>query len=316
MGFLDRFGKKVELSVETDKPEYVPGEVVTATVRVGGGKKDLDVEEGRAELVCENEYEYRAASASTRGGSSTYTETERTEHAVERFLEAGTVRAGESSAHTVSLTLPEDAVPTGKGEITEVRWKVEAILGRRRALDPDGSAEVRVVSPSSAYASRASSEPELDTHGDCDLEVRLRQAPHARPGDTIAGTLVITPRSEVEADEVRVELVRRERVPRDHGNTEEKVDAKTILGEAADLSPGIPREYPFELSVPTEGCPTLETEHSTVRWELRGVVSRRLRSDYNVSRPLNVYTGPDDADADVGDSSTDGLGVFKEPPGG
>ena len=125
MGFLGRFGKKAELSVETDKREYVPGEIVTATVRVVGGKKDLEVEEARAELVCENEYEYRDWGGGSGSGSnvSTYTTTERTEHALERFRPAGTIRAGESAAHTVTLTLPTDAVPTGKGEITEVRWK-------------------------------------------------------------------------------------------------------------------------------------------------------------------------------------------------
>lgn len=319
VGFLGLFGSKAELSVTTDKSSYLPGEIVTATIRVACGKKDLEVEEGRAELVCENEYEYRQRDYTSRSVTEvdTHTTTERSVHGTERFLGAGTLKRGESADHAVSLQVPDDAVPTGKGEITEVRWKVEAILGRARAMDPDASAEVTVLSRRGAHASVVASQPERDTHGDCDLELQLPGGPHVRPRDSISGTLVVTPRTQMDAGEVRVELVRTEEVPRDAGNTREEVDAQATIGEGAGLSTSIPREYPFELAIPAGACPTLETEHSTLGWRLRGVVSRRLRSDYNIARPLNVYTSPEDAgstEEDPDDWSA-GLDVFKEPPG-
>jgi hypothetical protein len=320
MGFRDLFRKNgVQLGVETDKEAYLPGETVTATITVVG-KDDLEIQEGRAELVYENEYTYRDRNYDSDGRYTTdsRTTTDHVTHATEPFLPAGTVRSGAGDAYAVALRIPEEVAPSGEGEITKVRWKVKAILSRRRARDPGAEAPFTVLSPPEAHAEWIAREPELDTDADCELELRLTGGRHVRPGDTVAGALVVTPRSELDANEVRLELVRHESVPRDEGNETETVEASTVAGESPELTTAVPHEYPFEFTIPAGSCPSLATEESEVRWFLRGVVARRMRSDYNVKQELNVYTAaaPAPAALSVDRPQADALDAFKRPPGG
>ncbi len=313
------FGKKAELEVTTDGAAYLPGDEVQATIRITG-KKNFEIEEARAELVYENEYTYRTRSYSgttKRWETEDETTTEKVVHAEQRFLERGTIARGATSEHAVSLRIPTDAIGSGEGEITKVRWRAEATLAIGRGLDPDANAPITVLSPREVHSAWARRAPELDEPDECELELRLPAGRHLRTGDTIDGTLVATPRSALDAQEVRVELVRHEEVPRDQGKEEDVVAAKAVLSEQTELSTGIPREYPFQLPVPEGAIPCLDTGNSTVRWRLRGVVARRLRSDYNVTLELNVYSapsvGPPPEEPDVW--SEDGLEIFKRAPG-
>lgn len=323
MGFLDKLvRKRAELSVSTDRSAYLPGDVVEATVRLAG-KKDFEIEEGRVELVYENEYTYTQSEGWDSDDSEIEktTTTDRETKDKQRFLEAGPVAAGSEAEHRVSLRIPGDAAPTGEGEITKVRWKVEAILGVGRGLDPDAGAEITVLAP---RAPRAAEAAEVDGHGDVDLELRLPGGAHVAAGETMAGTLVLRPREAIETQEVRIELVRKEHVPREQGNEHESVDAKAVLSGGVELGAGIPREFPFQLSVPRSAPPSFRTDQSTLRWYLRGVAARRMRSDYNIRQELNLYSAggaaaaaagsdePSEAPADRNDS----LDAFKHSPGG
>jgi hypothetical protein len=293
MGFLDliRKSQDVELDLRVDRAACLPGETVTATIAVSG-KNDLAIEEGRAELVYENEYTYREMERDSADGYETEDETttDRISQAAERFLEKGSVEGGTQNEYTIDFRIPNDAVPSGEGEITKVRWLIKGILSRHRARDSDADAAVTVLSPRERYASRAQRPPEAETRGDCHLELRLNDGKDLRAGDTVAGTLVVTPLSGIDADEVRIELVRHEEVPRGQGNEQETVEARTVMSEASELTGAAPVEYPFELTVPDVRCPSLETEQSSVRWYLRGVVARSLRFDYTIKQELNVYT--------------------------
>lgn len=295
MGLRDLFikSKSVELEVRLDKAAYLPGETVTATIALSG-KKDLAIEEGRAELVYENEYTYSRTESDNDGGSGTEDETttDRVAQAVGRFLERGSVGSGARDEYTVNFPIPSDAIPSGEGEITKVRWMIKAILSRRRARDPDADATFTVFSPRERYAPWAQRPSEIDAHIDLDLELRVTGSKDLRSGDTVSGTFVVTPRSELDAQEVRVELVRREEVRRARGKENETVEARTVGSENPELTVAVPHEYPFEFRIPHVICPSLETEQSSVRWYVRGVVARRLRSDYNIRQELNVYTAP------------------------
>ena len=175
MGFLGLFGAKAELGVELDRTAVLPGETVRATIRVTGGKKDLEVEEGRAELVYENEYTYRRTGRDADGDIETETvrTTDTVVHDRKRSLEAGTVGAGTPSIHSVEFRVPEGAPPSGTGKITSVAWKVNAVLNVKRANDPDASATVSVLAPREAFDRWAERAPELDSHGELDLALRL-----------------------------------------------------------------------------------------------------------------------------------------------
>ena len=104
--------------------------------------------------------------------------------------------------------------------------------------------------------------------------------------------LVLTPSGACKVNEVRVELVREEDVPRGQGNEEHVTEASVVVAGEVELAPGAPQEYPFRVEVPPDPVSTLRTDQSTVRWRLKGIGSRRMRSDYNVTQELLVYSAP------------------------
>jgi hypothetical protein len=280
-------GPKVDVQVELDRSSALPGETVEATIRVLGGK-DLAIQEGRLELVYENEYTYRHRTGygDSRHTASTKT-TDRLVADSRRFLEAGGIAADTPFEATASLTIPVIAPPSAEGKITKVRWKVGATLARPHARDVHGEASLVVLSP----ATDALDAPEVKTRDDVELSFRLDQE-HFGPGDTIQGTLVATPLQACGANEFRVELVRHEHVPRNLGNTEDVKEAEAILERDVELSLGAPREWPFQLQLPAVVVPCLATKQSRVTWLLKGIGSRRLHRDYRITQPVDVHTAP------------------------
>jgi sporulation-control protein spo0M len=282
------FGPKADVQVELDRASALPGETVEAAIRIVGGRKDFRIQEGRVELVCENEYTYRHTTSFGRSANTTTdTTTDRTVADGHRFLEATDVAADTPYEATASLTIPPTAAPTAEGKITKVRWKVVGTLARPHARDAHGEAPLTVLSGPAADLDA----PEVETRGDVELSFRLDRE-HFGPGDTVHGTLVATPLQACEANEVRVELVRHEDVPRDDGNTKDETEAEATLESAVRLSLGAPREWPFQLQLPAVVVPCLRTEHSRVTWLLKGIGSRRLHRDYRVTQSIDVHTAP------------------------
>ena len=282
------FGPKADLQVSLDRDSVLAGETVEAAIRILGGRKDLAIQEGRLELLYENEYTYRhrVGSGSTRRTKSSKA-TDRTVLDSVRFLEAGHVAADTPYDATASVTVPVSAVPSAEGEITKVRWRVVATLARPHAMDVHRRASLTVLS----QASGTLDAPDVETRDDVELSFRLDRE-HFGPGDSVQGTLVATPLQACQVNEVRVELVRREDVPRNEGNTKEVEEGDAILQSDVGLSLGAPHEWPFEFQLPAVVVPCLETEHSSVTWLLKGIGSRRLRRDYRITQPIDVHSAP------------------------
>lgn len=276
----------MDIRVEVDPDEVLPGQSVDATIRVVSAD-DLVVEEGRVDLVYENEYAYRTRRNSYLSWAREETVADQVVEASARFLARSALAADTPYDETVSLTVPETAAPSAEGTITSVRWWAIARLARRRGRDLHGFAELHVLS-----------EPRLDlppgvvaTHGDCELSFELERDDFA-PADVVEGTLIATPLRNCVAKEVRVELVRREEVPRDEGNAVDVVEDETSIAETVSLTAGVPQEWPFQLRLPEIVAPSLRTDQSRVTWLLKGIASRRLRSDYTIVLPIDVHTAP------------------------
>ena len=282
------FGPKADLQVSLDRDIALPGETVEATIRILGGRKDFRVQEGRVELVYENEYTYRHTTGRGQSRSTTTDkETDRTVADGRRFLEAADIAADTPYEAVASLTVPTSSAPSAEGEITKVRWKVVATLARPHARDAHGEAKLTVLSAAGAALDAV----KVETRDDLELSFRLERD-HFGPGDTVHGTLVGTPLQACGANEVRVQLVRHEDVPRDDGHTKDEEEAEVVLDRDVSLSLGAPREWPFQLQLPAVVVPRLRTEHSRVTWLLKGIGSRRLRRDYWVTHPIDVHTAP------------------------
>jgi hypothetical protein len=297
MGILGLGGGNASIQLLVDRRDVATGGTVQATVRIAGGRKDTQIDEGRLRLVCENEYEWRDRSTSYASGSasgmSTSTRTRRdTDSKVieeQRFLEGGAIAADTPSEHTLTVEIPARSPPSAEGKITRLRWRVQATLARGRARDVSDEVSLEVLS--AADASWVEPAEEVDSHGECDLAFQLEKRAFGA-SEPIEGTLVLTPSEECKVNEVRVELEREEEVPRGQGNEERVTEASVIVAGEVELSPGAPQEYSFRIEVPPDPVPTLRTDQSTVRWRLKGIGSRRMRSDYNVTQELLVYSAP------------------------
>jgi SpoOM protein len=294
MGFLG-FGGNASIQLLLDREDVAAGGTLQATVRVAGGKKDLTIDAGRLRLVRENEYEWRerttsfsSSSSSSTSSTSTRRDTDRKIVEEQRFLEAGAVAADTPSEHMLTLEIPAGSAPSAEGKITRVRWKVQATLARPRARDISDEVRVEVLSTEVGWEAPAE---EVESHGECELAFRLEKRAFGA-GEPIEGTVVLTPSAECTVNEVRVELEREEKVPRGEGNEERVREAQAILAGEVELSPGAPVEYPFRLEVPPDPVATLWTEHSMVRWQLKGTGSRRMRRDYNVVQAVLIYSAP------------------------
>lgn len=287
------FGNKAELDVVLEREAYLPGEVVNALIKVGG-TKDLAIQGGRVELLWANRYTYHD-SQNHRDETRSVTTTDEEIVATEHFLNEGTIRTGDVSEHAVALTIPRGTPPSGEGTITSTRWKVRAVLDIRRARDVNAEAELTMHSPIETHAQRAHTPLHGDSVKDCEMAFRLVSR-HVRPGDTIEGVLLFGPSQDVDTQEVRIELVRREVVPRGEGNTDETTVLSGPIAGPNRYGGGARYEFPFRMPVPPQPFyPSLQTAQTSVHWILRAVVNRKLRSDYNLSAELNLYTGPDPA---------------------
>ena len=101
----------------------------------------------------------------------------------------------------------------------------------------------------------------------------------------MAGSLRAEILQDVGVSEVRVELVRIEKfgnVQRDH--TADRV----VLEPEGSLPAGQIKEWRFLMNVGNVVAPTLKTEKSSVRWLVKGVLSRRMRRDLRVEREIDV----------------------------
>ena len=90
---------------------------------------------------------------------------------------------------------------------------------------------------------------------------------------------------DVTASEIRVELVRVEKFGNAGGD--HTVDSVTLERDLS-LQSGRTREWRFRLDVGRVGVPSLKTEKSSVRWLVKGVLSRSLRFDPRVEQEITV----------------------------
>jgi Arrestin (or S-antigen), C-terminal domain len=287
-----RLSKKAEIEVTAEKDTYLPGDIVNASVRVKG-KEELDIEEGRVALVCANRYVYQYTTTDSDDNQVYRTEeaTDEVEAAGERILEEKTIMPGSYSEHEVVFEVPPTAAPSASGEITNVDWKIRVTLPVSNAPDVFKELPLTVLSTSESYASWAESAPDLDSHGLCEMEIRL-PGRGIRVGERIEGTLVITPSQDFRARSLLVELARVEVVTRESGNLSETVVASEVVDESPRYETGSVREYTFAMDVPGEAGPCLETDQTYVAWRLRAVAKRRMGFDPELQLLLNVYNGP------------------------
>ena len=104
----------------------------------------------------------------------------------------------------------------------------------------------------------------------------------------LSGQLRILPRKDF-AGKVRVELVQREHVPFDRGNHSEKSFRLELTGNTR-FTAGQQQTIPFQLPIPPDAAPSVQTPHGSITWALKGTVDRHLRGDFTIEQSVEVFS--------------------------
>ncbi len=273
-----------DLQIEVDKTVLQLRDDLRARVTLVP-KQDFDVRQGKVELVCTETY---VQMTSSQYGQHYHRRTRTLSREGGSFMEGGTVRAGLPYSGDVTLAVPAAALPTLTGVSVNkidpgISWAVAASLDVAKARDIQHSQEVTVVRPGPDDWSPRPACAE-SRHGQCVLTLELSSG-DARSGDRLSGGLRAEILQDMGVSEVRVELVRIEKfgnVQRDH-----TVD-RVVLEPEGSLQAGQTREWSFRLNVGKVSAPTLKTDKSSVRWLVKGVLSRSMRRDLRVEREIDV----------------------------
>lgn len=288
-------GKQDNLNVTLDRPSgiYFPGESVTAAISFECNK-EVKVQEGRAVLICEEEFDYRSWDTTTDSDGNTeqtlceHRYSQRYEFDPQVFLLDTTLTAGTTHHFSFSTQLPQAALPSTPGKIIKVRWLVKATLDRKLAADYNTETEFTI--PATLTAASAPGQYGQSSEMDqANLSLELPSTAWLA-GETINGTLHIHPLKNFDVTGVRLELVRKESVSYDQGLEKEEI-IKIKLGDKMRLQAGQPMSLPFKINMPTPCPPSGATDNWTLSWVLRGVLARFLRKDTLVEKVIVIYTG-------------------------
>jgi hypothetical protein len=225
------------------------------------------------------------------------------------FLSDTEISGGVPYQDEVALIIPDDASPTAKGKITEITWELRAsvavarpgvlasgpsaLLGLNDSMIESRSLEVVVFAPpgqepSAAPAPWSTLNTAQASFNQCALSLFLPTL-QVKNGADLSGILRAQVRRPLHPREVRVELVRWER---SGTKQKETTDIRVVLAADSVLAIDDAPEWPFTLPVPERLLPSLSTGNSFVGWHVRGVLDRRVWSDFIVGQPIQVYTGP------------------------
>ena len=283
---LSRFRRPgADLRVHVNKTVLNPGDELEARVSLAP-KAGFHVRHGKVELVCTETY---VQMVSGQYGPSYDKRTQKRTFADETFMDNGTIRKGVPYSTDFRLVVPSDALPTLSGTQVQsiqpgIVWAVAASLDVANARDLDQSQEVTVVSPPALNGAQSGPVVAESRHRQCVLVLTLSQG-DARSGDRVDGSLRAEMLQDVSVSEVRVELVRVEKFGNEaHDHT---VDQVTVTQDVS-LKSGRTLQDRFQLDVGQVDVPSLKTEKSSVRWLVKGILSRRMQPDLRVEQEISV----------------------------
>jgi sporulation-control protein spo0M len=291
--FLKGGKATIEMTIDHPSQVYKLGDTIHATVTVKG-VKDVKIHEGRIGLFFKEEYQYRHTTRDRDSNGHMHTNTHTSwatnEQEVTRqvIIPEGNIPANYNQTFEFSTTIPSNAPPTcDGGKIVRVSWYIKATLGRKLATDFEDKVDLKVMNPAPGKATQLSEygyPREPDTAG----MVLVLPGKEFKLGETIQGKLGIMPKKDFSSSEVRLELVRKEYVPRDDGN-ESVAEIKTQLCGKREIKAGEDFVLPFSLTIPDPSPITYSSNNASISYTIKGVLGRVLHTDPVVEEEIFIY---------------------------
>ena len=279
---------KHELSVTLDRSDgvYYPGENIQVLVELCPDRP-LQIRGALVRLVGIEDYRYRTL--------NTYQNRVREEHcweqneffaSKEKFLDATTLEKNVSRQYSLIVPVPAGALPSFTGDILQVSWKIDITLDRQVAQDIHAEAGVCIRLRGDEFEpplleSGVSSNPDAAELGFDLPDWKIRS------GEAFTGRFNVLPFADFDA-RVRVELVQKTYVPRDRGNHNENC-LSVNLADRMEFVAGQQQGFDFDVAIPEDVVPTVQTPNGSSEWLLRGILDRRLWKDTRIEQGVVIY---------------------------
>ena len=165
---------------------------------------------------------------------------------------------------SASFRIPSWAPPSSP-QIAE--WSCRLIL-QRRGADVDEAAEFTVITGPDDAPTDIGAQERVTGSAACRLEIELPRAVF-RAGETIEGSVVVTPSRDLPLGDVRVRWQwQRDSHPRTRTpGFDEVVNGRTVqLDKQVSLHEATPVRLPFNTVLPVDAAPTASAVNSSMRW--------------------------------------------------
>jgi hypothetical protein len=287
------FEKGADVTLTLDRPQgpYYPGDVVHATVSLQVDKP-VKVREVRVVLIAKQSYKAQVKQEDTTTKETRIVDSmvnEEKEIDKQIPIREGTLNAGQTV--TADLRIPADAVAPYHSDYIETHWLVKVTVDRPMAGDSNAEIELPLIVPAPGlYAKQG----EFGNGTGLDVAALRFNLPKLEfvQGETLSGELIIEPRQDFEAREIRLELLHQEHISAgDQARDVETSDQKVQLAGTTPLTHDKAVRYDFSFAVAPKGQPTAVAPKGTSRWILKATVDRPWASDAEVTQEVYIYSG-------------------------
>jgi hypothetical protein len=282
-------GAPVEIEVSFPGGPYLAGRSVQATVSLKADKA-FKVKEVRGALIMRERYQKTEEYRDNDGDRQTRDVWVTDEQVIcQSRLEGGqTIQGGFARQYPFQCQIPDNPPPPGDGAISTLHWLVKVTVDRPMARDANVEVPVPVVVPAPGRWTQEGRYGESSDPGIGSLWLMLPSL-ELVAGEQVRGRFSVLPNGAHSVRAVRVELSRDERVTAgDTNNDRHTAEVVVQLAGQTTFTPGVQADYDFVLDIPAGVCPSRRTGHASVRWTLKGILDRQLKSDYRAEQEVLV----------------------------
>ncbi len=286
MNFLKKSGATISINLDRPSGPYYPGDVIHAVITLES-ENDLQARQLHAGLLAWEMY-MTEDSDGNREQRSTMNDFV----AEDVLMEETDMPAGFHQTYQLDLQIPADAFPPYASRLIQSGWLVKATLDLPGRKDVNEQVVLPLIVPPPGRNAQAGEYGQSNKPDKADIAICLPRL-ELLEGETIDCKLIVRPHEELKIGEVRIRLIRQEKVhvSRAKVSRTDWIDKVKLSGKIRFHSDQI-EEFPFSLTIPKMGCPTRNTENTTVTYTLQAALSRGIRKDYTASTDVYIYSGP------------------------